>query len=134
MIEDDKRATQIAKGLPPVQPTHDDDVESQDVNIRVHEPTAMEVFFAWEKLRLVYNAVLILIVLLVMRQAIIDCIEDAIVGAICANLMFSSGPVIESYLSWCGVPRIVARGIIFSLGLFFASVVTTYAVLVAQRP
>lgn len=93
----------------------------------------MDIFFAWEKLRIAYNGVLILIVICVCGRAVIFILDSALVAAICANLMFCAGPVVECYLAWAGVPRLAARCAVFGLGLLLAIGITILAAFDAMR-
>jgi hypothetical protein len=52
---------EIAEGLPPAGTKTDVAIDVAP-DIRAVQPTAMEVVFAWEKLRLLYNGILIVAV------------------------------------------------------------------------
>jgi hypothetical protein len=86
-------------------------------NIHAAEPTFMEVFFAWEKLRLLYNGLLIVAVL-IRFQFILEVIPFFVEPAIYANLCFCAGPVAEGYLCWFGLPRQPCRWVVFWAGFF----------------
>src|SRR5579864_3672300 len=93
-------STGIVEGPPPAST----EPALSALNIRAREPTFMEVFFAWEKLRLLYNGLLIVVVLVRFEfnfRVILFFVEPAIY----ANLCFCAGPVAEGYLTWFGVPR-----------------------------
>jgi hypothetical protein len=118
--------TEIAEGLPLVLPVP----EPADLNDRVNETTAMQVFFSWEILRLPYNAALVIVVLSQIGSIALDFVPHLIEAAILANIYFCMGPVAESYLCWWKVRRLVARLIVGIIGLIVA---TFYTVLVVDR-
>jgi len=130
MSDEQPRPTDIREGSPPgMEPVSDD--RSPDVpSIRLGvEPDAMEIFFAWEKLRLAYNALLAIIVLSMAGKAVIPVLIHACWAGPIANLMFCAGPVSESYLVWLfGAPRPIARWVVFGLGLAVSIAVTIAAV------
>jgi len=109
----DSSPTDIVEGLPPL--ANQSAVPLRD--IRAAEPTFMEVFFAWEKLRILYNGLLILVVLVRIEfnlQLFFFFLEPAIY----ANLCFCAGPVAEGYLTLIGLPRQQFRWLIFWVGFF----------------
>ncbi len=112
--------TAILSGLPAPEPL-----------APLTEETARSVFLAWEKLRVAFNAVLVVVVLLSAGSALRDrAFWLFLVGAaLQANLCFCLGPVVEGYLSLLGSNRLIARGIVFSLGVMAGSLVTFAAVL-----
>jgi hypothetical protein len=112
--------TEIEEGLPPIpanQPCKDLPLAKLP-SIRAPEPTAMDVFFAWEKLRLFYNAIMILVTLGLTVYAQANPLAAVVfVGeALLANICFSVGPIVEGYACWFGLPREYARWCIFTLG------------------
>jgi hypothetical protein len=117
----ESQETEIAVG-PPLPPRAD--LASEDgPDIRLKQPTAMEVFFAWEKLRLAYNALLAVtgIGMMILKAEFSPLIVVFAAGPILlANLCFCVGPVAEGYLCWFGLPRRPVRWIIFGLGLLIA--------------
>ena len=110
-----KSATEIAEGLPPAKHTVD---EPPVPDIRAADPTFMEVFFAWEKLRLLYNGLLILLVMAMAVKSGFSPFVGVMFGlhALVANLCFSAGLVVEGYLCWLGLPRQTCRWCIFWIG------------------
>lgn len=86
------------------------------------EPTATLdphlVLKQWEKLRLVYNAILIpwTIFLLVVLPRGTAALFDVIAGGFIANVCFCFGPVAETYLVWIGANAQTVRGWLFALG------------------
>ena len=106
--------TDIASGLPPLA----NDPTLSLPNIRAAEPTFMEVFFAWEKLRLLYNGLFIVVVLIRLEFNLL-AIPFFVEPAIYANLCFCAGPVAEGYLCWLGLPHQPCRWVVFWAGFFF---------------
>ncbi len=112
-------AADIAEGLPPSAPSlAESEAASAIPDIRAKEPTSMEVFFAWEKLRLAFNALLLVIVVFMMLRAGFNPLAIVFFGedAVLANLCYCVGPVAEGYLCWLGLPRIVVRWLVLLFG------------------
>ena len=90
-------------------------------------PDVMSVFFEWERLRVIYNAALVAVVVFITwSNGLLLIIPLAIVPAILANLCFCAGPVAECYLCWLGVPRGPARWFVFGVGLCLSIGVTAH--------
>jgi hypothetical protein len=101
--------------------------------------SARSVFLAWEILRLVFNAALLLIVLVVghlfvTRESLghLAFWRFMAMCAVGANVCFSLGPIGEGYLALLGVRRSTARLLLFLVGLI-VSVVLTIALLSMWR-
>ena len=127
MNADADKRTEIAIGPPPAPSARMDDEFEPPRSIRSDDASAMQVFFAWEKLRIIYNIVLVAIVLVMCGRAIPFIIGEALASALAANLMFCAGPVAECYLHWLGVPRVPARVVLFALGLLMSMALTMWA-------
>jgi len=104
---------------PSRDPSHRDDVPE----ITLPEPTHMEVFWAWERLRLLFNLLLTgLVVLLCIAKGF-----SPLAGlwflpqALVANIGFCVGPVCEGYAAHAGMPRQITRIFMFCAGLLFAA-------------
>jgi hypothetical protein len=100
------------------------------------EESARSVFLAWEKLRLVYNAVLVVFVLLIPRP-FFDVLESLIFlaeGAFIANLCYCAGPVAEGYLALLGADRSRVRLVLFVLGTLLACALAAVAVVYHAKP
>jgi hypothetical protein len=115
-IQDDaktKSATNIAEGLPPI-PTQDSTTEDIP-SIGETEPTAMQLFLAWEKWRILYNVgVIILAVWVASGNSLWSwdrTVQEFIITILYTNLSVCTGPFIESYLCCFGMPRLAARGL-----------------------
>jgi hypothetical protein len=85
-------------------------------------PSAAEVFIAWERLRLLYNGLLVAWTLFLGRDKLGNPSfqEMLIVGAIVANLGFCLGVTAEGYLALLGLPRRPARWFLFVVGTLTA--------------
>ena len=119
----------IAEGMPPRAPMREETGEDA-TDIRQRAPNALEVFFAWEKLRVVYNYVLLMVVAIVAGVATMDLLPNLIELAIAANLLFCSGSVVENYIACCGIRRRPVRWVLFCIGMMLS---IYYAVFVTQR-
>lgn len=128
-------ATQIAEGLPPNNAgSSEDALPDEWAHLRNSEPSAMQVFFAWEKLRIVYNVVLATLVLVAIGPEIGTILEGTVLGAIGANVAFCAGPFVENYLCWMGGSRSVVRWVVFLFGMLVALGVTVVAIHEAPVP
>ncbi|TWT92412.1 hypothetical protein [Stieleria varia] len=91
---------------------------------------AKPIFLIWEKLRLIYIAVLGMITAgaLVMHQIstpvtgkeMQEALGAVLFGAIFANLCYFAGPVIETYITWLGYRGLALRWALFITGTAFA--------------
>lgn len=99
------------------------------ISPRSDEPSAQQVFLAWEKLRLLYNGLLAGIVLISGYRNLQDWTFWVFVveGAVGANLCYCAGPVLEGYLALISIPRQKARVALFVLGCCAASGLTYLA-------
>jgi hypothetical protein len=100
----------------------------------VPDVPAREVFLAWEKLRLAYNAALTGLVCLFGWPDFIDRAFWLFLvgGAFFANLCFCVGPCAEGYLAWMGIGRRAARWFLFLSGTFLACLLALLALLAWQ--
>ena len=117
---DTEPVTEFAEGLPPAAPVHDDRADLTESSVRLNEPSAMEIFFAWEKLRLLHNGVFFLALFLRNGTLLSPAftLYEFILIAATVNACYSTGPIVESYLTWFGVPRALARWSVFGIGTF----------------
>ena len=87
---------------------------------------ARATFLAWEKLRLIYVAVLAVVVLLMgllegpSQFASFRFWATVAAGAFVANLCFFAAPIIETYVTWLGFHTKWLRIVMFVLGTLFA--------------
>jgi hypothetical protein len=88
------------------------------------EPSAREVFAAWEWLRLVYNLILLAVVFgwICCNGLHLGVASALPVLAVGANLCFCAGPVAEGYLRLLEIDRRWARWAVFVAGTFAAAV------------
>lgn len=103
------------------------------MNIAKHIPNAMTVFLAWEKLRIIYNLALVLVVFCFVQPlgqwhpfALFLIAPELLLAGLFANLFFCAGFVGENYLCLLGADRIKARWILFILGTFIAASIAWY--------
>jgi hypothetical protein len=86
---------------------------------------AMEVFFAWERLRLLYNLILAVVVVgfgALSAEVRVPLFWFRVAGeAIIANVCFCCGPVAECYLRWGGLRLRAARWCLFGSGTLLAA-------------
>jgi hypothetical protein len=118
----------IQTGLSPAlaQPPVDEDAAPWH-NISQPQASADEVFLAWERLRLFYNAILLVVVVCYFGLETLFIVPFALLPALLANLCFCAGPVAEWYLYLLGMPRRSARWLVFVLGTLLSVVVTLAA-------
>jgi hypothetical protein len=90
-------------------------------SIARHEPTFWQVLWAWEKLRVIYNAVLVIVyAILIFRWAMAAGVPrwESVGWVYSAYLVFVNVPfcfchVLEIYLCFFGIRRWFARSMIF---------------------
>lgn len=92
--------------------------------------SAKEVFLAWERLRVIYNLILVGVSLLVgmARLTELSFWYFLIEGAVGANLCFCVGPVVEGYLTLIGINRDGSRMLLFVLGTIASCLVAAAAI------
>ena len=116
--------TEIVEGLPenapmPIAPQLTD----QTPNIRLDEATEMQVFFAWEKLRPVYNVVMLICLMIKIsissRLFFVGGFDQWqwLYAFLLINVCFGIGPIVEGYLRWFSFPRIKSRWVAFVVGI-----------------
>ena len=129
-----EKQTGIASGSPPVPPAQNDAANAQEQpNLALAKPSLYQMFFAWEKLHLLYNAVLFVAVVCTdarWNEALLDrrFIPALIIVAALANAYFFLGPIIEERIARYGAPRSTVRPLVFS-GITTTAVVYFIAVL-----
>lgn len=93
-------------------------------------PDPHAVLKRWERLRLVYNAILVpwtVLLILVLPGGGTGNPADVLVGAVAANVCFCLGPVLETYLVGFGANAPTARGWLFALGTGFTALAALLA-------
>ena len=84
---------------------------------------ARQTFLAWEKLRVVYVAVLAVITILLIAPS--GFLNPRLLlltaeGAVIANIAYFAGPTIETYMKWLGYDRAWPRWVMFAGGTLFS--------------
>lgn len=106
----------------------------ESLEIRRGGADAMAVFIAWEKLRLLYNAFLAVLVIVELAPlGVLVLLPILLEAALVANICYCVGPVAEGYLCCIGVKRTNARYALFVLGTIL-SLGLTWAVLTGAAP
>ena len=85
----------------------------------------------WERLRIVYNAVLIpwvLGILLVSQTAPPGVIVMVVPAGILANLLYLLGPAVEAYITWFGLWHVSLTALLFLAGLGFTAVIALVSI------
>jgi hypothetical protein len=94
--------------------------------------SAHAVFAAWEKLRIVYNVILSLVVLSCMfrfSRSEVPSLPYLTYCMLMANVCFCLGPVVEGYLAMLGTQRRIVRIAVFSVGTLFASLLASMVIM-----
>ena len=98
-----------------------------------------QIFRAWERLRIIYNLVLIPWTILLLwalgthheHPLAPSSLGTALLGGVLANFCFFAGPVLESYASWLGIRLRSLRGVLFVAGLVFTMFLAAVALAMA---
>jgi hypothetical protein len=99
---------------------------NQEAVVELDWSDVRRIFLRWERLRIVYNAALVVVVMALVAILYEPEIEWAllgwrcVVGAVIANLCFFAGPAAEAYLNWLGVRNRAVTAIFFLMGLVFS--------------
>lgn len=123
---------------PRTAPQHDaSSQEAPSAPVSAADPHLADVgavFIRWEKLRIPYNLVLALWtfaltgLLLFTPWLSFRFIDNVVLGAILANLAFTSGTVIEAYITWFIGPNRWISPILFTLGTLFSMLLAAASV------
>ena len=86
------------------------------------------IFRSWEFLRIVYNAILFVLSILMIwdlwpKVLVIPVLMNATLAAIAANICFFLGPITESYLNWLGWKPKKLRSVLFVLGMILSATI-----------
>jgi len=107
-----------------------DDVPSP---VQIALSDVRETFLIWERLRILYNAVLVALTCLVVFSLKPEAATEphfwsrTILGALAANVCFFAGPAADCYIRWLGYKsRVVTYGIL-GMGLLVACGITVSA-------
>ena len=82
----------------------------------------------WEKLRVPYNGVLMLVVVCLAPSRIGSKIGELVGYAFIANLCFLLGPFIDGYLTWLGLRHPAVTVFVFLAGTLVAVVLAALCV------
>lgn len=95
-------------------------------------PVAKRTFIVWERLRLFYIGMLVVVTVVAYEvfgpSEVLDLIRLILGGSFVANLAFFAGPSLDTYLRWLGYERSWPRWTMFILGTLLASVLAVYAI------
>lgn len=97
---------------------------------------AKRTFLAWEKLRLIYVAILAFETLFLGMHLLgtFEFWATAVVGGILANLCFFLGPIAETYVTWLGFRAKWLRWFLLALGTMFTMVAALGAIVAIGFP
>ncbi len=102
---------------------------------KAREARVGEEVIQWEKLRWIYNGILVMVTLmcLVARTDWFDApLQLAVTlgfGGIAANICYGVGTILGAYLAWIGFNNRHFRLVVFVLGTSFASLLTALTIL-----
>jgi hypothetical protein len=115
-------------------------VEPDDPPVPQAALTARAVFIKWEKLRVVYNVILLTVFWLFVAPSVDRLSVDSmylayyLMGGLAANLCFFAGPLLESYLAWLGIRSPWLTAAIFIGGVLISLPLVTLYGAAAPRP
>jgi hypothetical protein len=101
---------------------------------------ARSTFLHWEQLRILYNAVLVMLTCSFVFGFKPEMATDpvfwleAFAGAVGANLCFFLGPIADCYIRWLGYRSQVVTYGVFGVGMAFACLVTLVASALTVNP
>ncbi len=102
-------------------------------------PEFRATFLAWERLRIVYNIVLVALTCISVlgtqpQQGLDPGFWLAAAGAgVAANVCYFLGPGLECYLRWLGLRNAMLTSLLFGLGLAFSMLITLAAALILMN-
>jgi hypothetical protein len=100
--------------------------------------SGLDVFLAWEQLRISYNVILAFLALGLAfawgRLWTPEFWSVALLGALRANLYFCAGPCLEGYIAYLGGHRLVARTLFFLVGVGWSCVLAVGALFPPVSP
>lgn len=100
-------------------------------------PTIRRIFLAWEKLRLLYNAILIPWTLIGIGSAwplSNFVLVEIVFCGFAANVLFLAAPAVESYIAWLGFESPMIRWGLFIAGTLFTMLLAAAVVLSVAHP
>jgi hypothetical protein len=94
----------------------------------------------WEKLRILYNLILVFVVSLLSIALIgkysvdLQLMEMLVVGCFVANLCYLVGPAVDGYLTWLGVRHLAVTALLFVSGTLLAIVLAAASFVMHALP
>lgn len=129
--------------LNPYQPG-DDQVHAEETLPHISlDRLARRIFIAWERLRLVYNAILAITVICVATVAYVQYQPTSIplsgffgtiVPVVGANLCFFAGPIVETYVAWLGFRTETLRLVLMFFGTALSMMIAIAWVIALLNP
>ena len=111
------------------------DILEEGVQAEARVVRVGEEVIQWEKLRWVYNGLLVMVTLMCLAARIdwfsapLSLASALVFGSIGANVCYSVGTILGAYLAWIGFNNRHFRLIVFVLGTSFASLLTALTIL-----
>lgn len=105
-----------------------------------------EVFLAWEKLRVIYNAILLLVATILLANAywpgndlhpdveFSSVLIKIMACAVAANALYFLGPIVESYIRWLGADGRYWRFVFFGAGFAISLLIEVGLLVVMLSP
>ena len=99
---------------------------------------ARRTFFDWEKLRVFYIAILTIVSIVALlcgkslSQHRMEYWVELVFGVVVANLCYFLAPILETYVSWLGLPTRGLRIALFIAGTLFAGLLAVVTILTLQ--
>jgi hypothetical protein len=97
---------------------------------------ARATFLAWERLRMIYIAVLGVLTLLLGWGSFgsFEYWLTVVGGAVVANVCFFAGPIVETYVTWLGYQGKWLRTSLFLIGTIFSCILAFAALAIYAFP
>jgi len=103
---------------------------ADDIAVQLEQNTSLttlarRIFLAWERLRILYIALLALLTLVLAGTQIFEPEMLALVvgGAIVSNVCYFAGPIVETYITWLGYDGKRIRWLLFAGGTLMTAMV-----------
>lgn len=129
--------------LNPYQPV-DDPVHTEEALPHIPlDQLARRIFVAWERLRIVYNAILAVTVVCVVAIYFLQYRPTSIplfgflgivVPVVGANLCFFAGPIVETYVAWLGLRTETLRMVLMFFGTALSMLIAIAWVIALLNP
>jgi len=97
-----------------------------------------DIFWEWERRRIFYNIVLVMIVIFGLTMTGIgpfyaDTMVQCVVGGFFANCCYCAGPILEMHATWRKHQRVGWGMLLFVVGLVFSILVTLIALQIREQ-